>query len=59
MDGTARHADLLGQLGKHSTSRVCVYIKKLGDVSLPVLERILRQSHAYLRSQDGRMHRVE
>src|ERR1700722_15655936 len=29
MDGTARYAELLARLGKHSTSRVCVYIKRL------------------------------
>jgi uncharacterized protein DUF1801 len=58
MDGTAQHADLLARLGKHTTSRVCLYIKRLSDVELPVLEQILRQSYVYLKSQDGHMHRV-
>ena len=59
MDGTARHSELLARLGKHTTSRVCVYIKRLADVQLPVLERIIRQSYEFLKSRDGHMHRVE
>jgi hypothetical protein len=59
MDGTSRHSELLSRLGKHSTSRVCLHIKRLADVQLPVLEQIVRQSYAYLKSHDGQMHRVE
>jgi hypothetical protein len=59
MDGTARHAALLSRLGKHTATRVCVYIKRLGDVELPVLEEIVRRSYEYVKSRDGRMHRVE
>ena len=58
MDGTARHAELLAQLGTHTTSRVCVYIKRLSDISLPVLEDVLRQSYAYVKDHDGTMHRI-
>lgn len=59
MDGTARYADLLADLGKHSTSRACLYFKRLDDVELPVLEEILRQSYANVKSQDGEMKRAE
>ena len=58
MDGTARHAQLLAGLGKHTTSRVCIYIKRLSDVDLATLEGVLRASYEYLKSQDGTMHRV-
>jgi hypothetical protein len=58
MDGTARHSDLLAGLGKHTTSKVCVYIKRLSDVDLGVLEQVLSHSYDYVRSQDGRMHRA-
>ncbi|MBV8445005.1 MAG: hypothetical protein JOZ92_03715, partial [Candidatus Dormibacteraeota bacterium] len=58
MDGTSRHRELLEQLGKHTTSRVCVYIKRLGDVQLPVLEKVLRDSYEYITARDGRMQRV-
>lgn len=59
MDGTARYAELLARLGKHTSSRVCVYMNRLSDVQLPILEQILAHSYAYLKSQDGHMHRVE
>lgn len=58
MDGTARYSELLARLGKHSTSRVCVYIKRLSDVQLPILEQIVQQSYEYVKSQDGHMHRA-
>ncbi len=59
MDGTARHAELLAQLGNHTTSRVCVYLKRLSDIDLATLERILRESYEYVSARDGSMHRVE
>jgi len=58
MDGTVRHSELLARLGKHTTSRVCVYIKRLSDVQLPILEQIVQQSYEYVKSQDGHMHRA-
>ena len=58
MDGTVRYAELLARLGKHTTSRVCVYIKRLSDVELPVLAQIVQQSYDYIKSQDGHMHRA-
>lgn len=58
MDGTARYAGPLSQLGTHTASRVCLYIKRLSDVRLPVLERIVKQSYRYIKSRDGHMHRA-
>jgi phosphatidate phosphatase PAH1 len=58
MDGTIRYADMLGQLGRHTSSRVCIYIKRLSDVDLSTLEQILRQSYQYVKSMDGHMHRA-
>ena len=58
MDGTVRYSELLARLGKHTTSRVCVYIKRLSDIELPVLEEIVQQSYEYVKSQDGHMHRA-
>jgi len=59
MDGTARHSKLLARLGKHTTSRVCVYINRLEDIELPILEKILAQSYRYLKAQSGQMHRIK
>lgn len=58
MDGTVRYSELLSRLGKHTTSRVCIYIKRLSDIDLSILEQIVRQSYEYVKSQDGHMHRA-
>ena len=58
MDGTARYTELLDKLGKHTTSVSCLYIKRLSDVDLLVLEQILQQSYEYIMSMDGHMHRA-
>ncbi len=58
MDGTARYSALLARLGKHTTSMVCVYLKRLSEIELPILEKIVRQSYEYIQSQDGHMHRA-
>ena len=59
MDGTVRYSELLPHLGRHTTSRVCLYVKRLSDIELPVLEQIVQQSYDYITSQDGRMHRAQ
>lgn len=59
MDGTARYSDLLAGLGKHTKGKVCVYIKRLSDIQLPILEQIVQQSYDYVKSQDGHMHRAQ
>ena len=43
-DGFAAYADLLADLGPHTTSVSCLYLKNLDDVDLSVLETILRRS---------------
>ncbi len=55
MDGTARHAEALATLGKHTTTGYCVFIKRLSAIELPVLEHIVQTSYAYIKakSQDG------
>ncbi len=37
---------LLAQLGKHKVSKACLYLKRLADVQLPVLEQLLTQAVA-------------
>ena len=36
-----RHADALAKLGKHKTGGGCLYINKLADVDIKVLEKII------------------
>lgn len=50
MDGTARYSGLLAKLGKHTTTGYCIYIKRLSDVELPILEKIVQQSYEYIKS---------
>ena len=38
---SAEAAALFGKLGKHTSGKGCLYIKKLGDVDLAVLERLV------------------
>jgi hypothetical protein len=35
-----------------------VYIKRLSDVELPILEQIMQQSYEYVKSQDGQIHQI-
>ena len=58
MDGTVRYSELLAALGKHTTTGYCLYIKRLSDIELPILEQIVQQSYEYVKSQDGQIHQV-
>lgn len=51
MDGTARYADLLAKLGKHTITGYCIYIKQLSDVEMPVLEQILEESYNHIETE--------
>ena len=51
MDSTARYGELLAELGKHITTGYCLYIKRLSDVDLSVLEQIVRQSYQFIKSK--------
>ena len=42
LGGLKPHAALLGKLGKHKTGKGCLYIKRLADVDLGVLEKVVR-----------------
>ena len=45
------HAELLAKLGKHKTSKVCLYINKLDDVHLPTLRELIKRSFAETKKQ--------
>ncbi|HKY53395.1 MAG TPA: DUF1801 domain-containing protein [Anaerolineales bacterium] len=42
--GFDEYGDLLKKLGKHSTGKACLYIKKLDDVDIKVLRGIVTKS---------------
>ena len=45
MTGTDSFDDLLPSLGKHKTSVGCLYINKLADIDLNILEKIVGRSY--------------
>jgi len=58
MDGTARYPELLAKLGKHTGTGYCVYIKRLSDVELAILEQIMQKSYENIKSQDGIINQI-
>jgi hypothetical protein len=51
MTGFSDSAALLAKLGKHTTSKACLYIKKLADVDEEVLEALVVKSVAGMRAR--------
>jgi hypothetical protein len=39
------YTDLLSKLGKHKTSKACLYINKLSDVDEGVLKQLITRSY--------------
>ncbi|MBS3913838.1 MAG: DUF1801 domain-containing protein [Bacteroidetes bacterium] len=46
-----RRDDLLENLGKFKTGKGCLYIKKLADVNVSVLNELIKGSVAYMKSK--------
>ncbi len=51
MPGFGDYQDLLKDLGKHKTSVGCLYINKLADVDMAVLEKLIKTSFAAMKAQ--------
>ena len=54
LDGYEKYADLMKQLGKHKTGKSCLYIKRLSDIHLPTLKKLIKvavkDSQAYTKA---------
>ncbi len=48
VDGYGQRESQLARLGKHKTGVSCLYIKRLSDVNLGVLEEMIEASLAYM-----------
>lgn len=48
-EGFETRERLLRELGKHRTGKVCVYIKRLSDIDVRVLEKLVKASVAEMR----------
>ncbi|MBC7827197.1 MAG: DUF1801 domain-containing protein [Chitinophagaceae bacterium] len=51
MGGLADHTDLLKKLGKHKTGKGCLYLKKLDDVDMDILEKLIKQSVEFMKKK--------
>lgn len=51
MHGFDEHADLLANLGKHKTSKGCLYINRLTDVDITILEKLIALSYTAMKQQ--------
>ena len=44
MSGLERYGELLDRLGKHKTGKACLYIKRLDDVDVSTLKKLIERS---------------
>ena len=55
MMGFTKHSELMEKLGKHSAAKSCLYIKRLSDIHLPTLKKLIKISvkdlNAYIKAQ--------
>ncbi len=51
--GSPKQPELLKNLGKHSTSVSCLYIKRLSDVDQKVLEAIIKDAYKHISKSGG------
>jgi len=51
MPGFINFQPLLNKLGKHKTSKACLYINKLDDIDINVLKELIGQSITYMRNK--------
>ena len=51
MQGFAERDGLMAKLGKHSTGSSCLYIKRLSDIDLPTLKKLITLSVASMKKK--------
>ena len=51
MSGLDNAPELLGKLGPYKTGKSCLYIKRLDDIHLPTLKKLIKQSVASVRKK--------
>ena len=52
--GTPEHEYLLKDLGKYKIGKACIYVKKLSDINLEALERLIHATIEFLNDRYGR-----
>jgi len=51
MSGFELYDDLIKKLGKHTTGKGCLYIKRLDDVDLPTLKSLIEESFKHVKQK--------
>lgn len=49
--GLPEHAYLLEKLGKFTMGKACIYVKKLSDIELPELKKLIQATLAYMKAR--------
>jgi hypothetical protein len=49
MSGFSNYSELMEKLGKYKTGKSCLYIKKLEDVDIKILKKLIRESTKYIK----------
>jgi len=52
MSGFDEYDQLLGQLGKHTTGKSCLYIKKVDDVDPKILKELVKRSVKHMQQSN-------
>ena len=55
MSGLAGYDDILAGLGRHSIGKSCLYLRRLSEVDLDALRRLLARSARHLEQTEGAM----
>ena len=50
MAGFEHYDELLAKLGKHTCGKACLYIKRLSDIHLPTLKKLVQASVKHMRA---------
>lgn len=53
LSGFEQSGELMQKLGKHTTSKSCLYIKRLDDIHLPTLKKLVLQSVRQMQKTNG------
>lgn len=54
MVGFDKNTELMEKLGKHSVGKSCLYIKRLSDIHVPTLKKLIKKSLKDLRDHTDR-----
>lgn len=51
MAGFEKYPELMAKLGPHSNGKSCLYVKRLSDIHIPTLKKLIRESIKYIKTK--------